>query len=78
MESHFPGFNLDPRKGSHGEFKAAGVGPCLCPLWDLGAWLQLLFQPLRHVWLFVTLDCSTPDFPVLHHLPGFTQIHGYS
>ena len=21
------------------------------------------------------IDCSTPDFPVLHHLPEFTQIH---
>ena len=21
------------------------------------------------------MDCSTPDFPVLHHLPEFAQIH---
>ena len=23
------------------------------------------------------MDCSTPDFPVLHHLPEFTQTHAH-
>ena len=33
-------------------------------------------QSLSHVWLFVTpMDCSTPGFPVLHHLLKFAQIH---
>ena len=31
---------------------------------------------LSRVWLFVTpMDCSTPDFPVLHHLPELVQTH---
>ena len=34
-------------------------------------------QSPNHVWLFATLceNCSTPGFPVLHHLPEFAQIH---
>ena len=24
-----------------------------------------------------TVDCSTPGFPVLHHLPEFAQIHNH-
>jgi len=24
------------------------------------------------------MDCSTPDFPVLHYLPEFAQIHAHS
>ena len=33
-------------------------------------------QSLSHVQLFVTpMDCSTAGFPVLHHLPEFTQTH---
>ena len=23
------------------------------------------------------MDCSTPDFPVLHHLPEFAQTHAH-
>jgi len=34
-----------------------------------------LFQSLSHVWLFNSMDCSTPGFPVLHHLPQFAQPH---
>ena len=42
-----------------------------CPL------LLLVFiQSLSHVQLFATpLDCSTPGFPVLYHLPEFVQTH---
>ena len=33
-------------------------------------------QLLNHVRLFVTpMDCSTPRFPVLYHLPEFAQTH---
>ena len=33
-------------------------------------------QPFSHVQLFVTpMNCSTPGFPVLHHLPEFSQTH---
>ena len=27
------------------------------------------------VWLCISVDCSMPGFPVLHHLPEFAQIH---
>ena len=32
-------------------------------------------QLLNHVRLFVTLDCSMPDFPLHHQLLEFTQTH---
>ena len=33
-------------------------------------------QSLSHVWLFATpWNCSTPDFPVHHHLPELAQAH---
>ena len=33
-------------------------------------------QSLSRTQLFVTpVDCSTPGFPVLHHLPEFAQTH---
>ena len=32
-------------------------------------------QVLSHVWLFVTMDRSTPGFPALHYLPYFAQTH---
>ena len=32
-------------------------------------------QLVSHVWLFATMDCSTPGLPVHHQLPGFTQTH---
>ena len=33
-------------------------------------------QSLGHAWLFVTpWNCSTPDFPVYHHLLGLAQAH---
>ena len=37
-------------------------------------WLHCSVQSHSHVWLFVTTwNCSTPDFPVHHQLPEFTQ-----
>ena len=30
---------------------------------------------LNSVWLFATMDCSTPGFPVLHYLLEFAQTH---
>ena len=30
-------------------------------------------QSLSRVWLYNTMDCSTPGFPVLHHLPELAQ-----
>ena len=32
-------------------------------------------QPLSHVRLCDTMDCSTPGLPVHHQLPEFTQTH---
>ena len=34
-----------------------------------------LVQLLSHVWLCNPMNCSTPDLPVHHHLPEFTQTH---
>ena len=36
-----------------------------------------MFQLLSLVWLSVTMDCSTPGFPILHYLPYFAQTHVY-
>ena len=33
------------------------------------------FQSLSHVQLCDPMDCSTPGFPVLHHLLDFAQTH---
>ena len=34
------------------------------------AWIKsVVVQLLGHVWLCNPMDCSTPSFPVLHHLP---------
>ena len=35
----------------------------------------VVVQSLSLVQLFATHGCSTPGFPVLHHLPKFTQTH---
>ena len=32
-------------------------------------------QSLSRLTLCDPLDCSTTGFPVLHHLPGFSQTH---
>ena len=40
------------------------------------AWCEVVVvQSLSRVWLCSHMDCSTPDFPVLHHLPETTQTH---
>ena len=40
------------------------------------AFVVAVVQSLRFVWLFCDpMDCSTPGFPVLHHLPEFAQTH---
>ena len=36
----------------------------------------VIVQSLSCVWLCrVSMDCNTPDFPVLHYLPEFSQAH---
>ena len=35
----------------------------------------LAVQSLSHVWLCNLINCSTPDFLVLHYLPEFAQTH---
>ena len=35
----------------------------------------VVVQSLSSIWFFETPDCSTPGFPVLHHLPELAQIH---
>ena len=35
----------------------------------------VVVQLLSHVWLWDSMDCSTPDFPVLHYLLEFVQTH---
>ena len=45
---------------------------------QLSNWTELnkvLVQSLSHVWLCVTMDCSTPGFPVLCYLLEFAQTH---
>ena len=37
--------------------------------------LFIVVQSLSHVRLCDPMDCSTPGFPVLHHLPELAQIH---
>ena len=37
--------------------------------------IVVVVQPLSGVWLWDPMDCSMPDFPVLHHLPKFAQTH---
>ena len=39
---------------------------------------QLLFSHQSCPTLCNPMDCSTPRFPVFHHLPEFAQIHVYS
>ena len=39
-------------------------------------WFQFSsVQSLSRVWLFATMNRSTPDLPVYHKLPEFTQTH---
>ena len=57
------------------------------PLWLLGTSnvasateelnLLLLFSLQSYPTLCDTMDCSTPVFPVLHHLLEFAQAHVY-
>ena len=47
-------------------------------IWEKIVWLQsphviVLVQSLGRVWLCSLRDCSTPGFPVFHHLPDFDQ-----
>ena len=37
--------------------------------------IPIAVQSLSCVWLCEPMDCSTPGFPVLHHLPEFAQTH---
>ena len=37
--------------------------------------LVVVVQSLSCVWLCDPMDCNTPGFPVLHHLPEFAQTH---
>ena len=39
------------------------------------SWIQLQFNSVAHLCLTLCdpMDCSTPSFPVLHHLPEFAQ-----
>ena len=37
--------------------------------------LIVVVQSLSHVQFCHPMDCSTPGFPVLHHLPKFAQTH---
>ena len=45
--------------------------------WEIGIDINTLssIQSLNRVWLFVTMDCSMPGFPVYHQLPEFTQTY---
>ena len=40
--------------------------------------IYCIVQSLSHVWLCDPMDCSTPGFPVLHHLPEFAQTRSLS
>ena len=46
------------------ENRTKALWPCIC------------CSVAQSCWLFVTpMDCSTPGFPVLHHVPKFAQTH---
>ena len=47
-------------------FSAWEVGMCICE------WVVVV-QSLSHVWLCSPMNCNTPGFPVLYHLPEFAQ-----
>ena len=48
---------------------------CLdCVFWWTES-LRFVVQPLSHIWLCNSIDCSTPQSSVLHHLLEFAQIH---
>ena len=61
---------------------------CSCTQWSLPSPTPPCPQPVFCLWnnfccsvtqsyptLFDSMDCSTPGFPVLHHVPEFAQIH---
>ena len=44
-------------------------------LWGPVLWYQVVVQSLSCLTLCDPMDCSTPVFPVLHHLPELAQTH---
>ena len=56
----------------------ASYGPCSNLLWNCCSRsfkLIIVVQSLSHVWLYDSMGCSIPGFPVLHHLLELTQTH---
>jgi len=45
--------------------------------WKKKYWLMIfvVVQTCSHVRLFGPMDCSTPGFPIIHHLPELAQTH---
>ena len=67
---------------SHGERSLAGYSPGVTKnqsqlnyYYHLETNVDLGVQPSSLVWLCNPMDCSTPVFPVPHHLLEFTQVH---
>ena len=44
-------------------------------LWSWGWTAIAVVHSLGRVWLCDPMNCSTPGFPVLHHLPEFAHTH---
>ena len=51
------------------------IHPCCCKWQDCIFYVVAIVQSLSHVQLCDSMNCSTPDFPVLHYLLKFAQIH---
>ena len=62
---------LFPSKVQHLFFVRKHLGKS----WTQGYHLLLFFSPKSCPTLCDPKDCSTPGFPVLHHLPEFAQTH---
>ena len=57
-------------------YSVSGVGSSLWRFhWNILC--TLVVQWHRHVWLCGPMDCSTPGFPVLHHLSELAQTHAH-
>ena len=41
--------------------------------WEMSKDFVKVVQSLSYIWLCDPMDCNTPDFPVLHHLPELDQ-----
>ena len=48
---------------------------CFGHNWYISSPLTVVVQPLSHVWLCYPMNCSLPNFPVLHSLSEFAHTY---